>query len=364
MPDRPRILIACLDWGLGHAARSLPVADALQALGAEPVLASSGAAGAFLRAERPGLRYLSLPAYSVHYSSSSMVLNMAMQAPKLAATAWREHQLLQQYIDEYHLSGVISDNRFGCFSHKVPCVFLTHQLRPIMPYRFLQPLTNKLVQVFVQRFAACWVPDLPDAGSLSGRLSHPPLFKTETNYIGWLSRFPDGPQESPEEEQCDSLSVLSGPEPQRTYLEQLLLPQLHQLPGQHILVRGIPVEVPMRREGTVQIYNYLKGQDLWRAVQKAEVLIGRPGYSSLMDWSIAGKKALCIPTPGQTEQIYLAHRLQAEGRIAVQTQKSLQLWKGVQQARKCQGLQAPDSGDLLYKTLRRFLSKLPAASAD
>ncbi|MEQ8705140.1 MAG: glycosyl transferase family 28 [Phaeodactylibacter sp.] len=363
MPNRPRILIACLDWGLGHAARSLPIADRLQALGAQPVLASAGAAGAFLQAERPDLEYIPLPAYAIHYRHSSMVANIAVQAPKLARVAWQEHRMIQRYIDEQQLSGIISDNRFGVFSDKVPSVFLTHQLRPIMPYPWLQLLTNRLMQVFVQRFQECWVPDLPDGNGLSGRLSHPPLAGMPTYYVGWLSRFTERKAEADSRPTLDSLSILSGPEPQRTHLEEALLAQLRQLPGQHKLVRGIPTAAPAHSVGSVQVHSYLKGARLWEEICRASVLIGRPGYSSLMDWGAAGKKALCIPTPGQTEQEYLAQRLLADGRIAVQQQGSLQLGEGIREARHSRGLSAPDSGSLLQQNLQRFLANLSVVSA-
>mgnify|MGYP000379545232 CR=1 FL=1 len=364
MRDRPRVLIACLDWGLGHAARSLPVADALQELGATPILASAGNAGAFLRAERPELKYLPLPAYNIHYRSRSMVSSMALQAPKLAYTAWREHQLLQRYIKTHQIDAVISDNRFGCFSRKVPGVFLTHQLHPIVPMPPLQPLANGLNRAFLYRFQECWVPDLPGANGLSGALSHPPLAGIPTHYIGWLSRFTGLLATTTLKAPMDTLAVLSGPEPQRTYLEDALLAQYPQLPGHHTLVRGIPEEAPHRQEGKVTIINYLKGKALWEAIQHTAVVIGRPGYSSLMDWGLAQKKVLCIPTPGQTEQEYLAQRLHRAGRIAVQQQSTLQLVRGIEDAKASSGLQAADSGKLLHQNLKRFLATLPAASAD
>lgn len=363
MPDRPRVLIACLDWGLGHAARSLPVADALLELGATPVLASAGNAGAFLRVERPELQYLSLPAYNIRYRSKSMIANMALQGPKLAYTALREHQLLQRYIKTHQIDAVISDNRFGCFSHKVPSVFLTHQLHPIVPLPWLRPLANGLNRSFLYRFRECWVPDLPGNG-LSGALSHPPLSGIPTHYIGWLSRFTGQLVAGASKLSTDTLTILSGPEPQRTYLEEALLAQYPQLPGRHTLVRGIPEEAPPRQEGSVTAINYLKGESLWEAIKHAAVVIGRPGYSSLMDWSLAGKKVLCIPTPGQTEQEYLAQRLHREGKIAVQPQSTLQLAKGIEEAIASSGLQPADSGKLLQQNLKRFLATLPAASAD
>jgi hypothetical protein len=364
MQDRPRVLIACLDWGLGHAARSLPVSDALLELGATPILASAGNAGAFLRAERPEFKYLPLPAYNIHYRSKSMVVNMASQGPKLAYTAWREHQLLQRYIKTHHIDAVISDNRFGCFPRKVPGVFLTHQLHPIVPMPLLQPLANGLNRAFLSRFQECWVPDLTGDHGLSGALSHPPLSGIPTHYIGWLSRFNGQLTAVSQEVHVDTLAVLSGPEPQRTYLEQALLAQYPQLPGRHTLVRGIPQEAPPRQEGRVTIINYLKGKALWEAIQHAAVVIGRPGYSSLMDWGLARKKVLCIPTPGQTEQEYLAQRLYKKGRIAMQQQSTLQLVRGIEDAKASSGLQAADSGKLLQQNLKRFLATLPAASAD
>ncbi|MBV6655513.1 MAG: hypothetical protein KI786_17210 [Mameliella sp.] len=361
MSKRPRILIACLDWGLGHAARSLPIADEVKSLGAEPVLASAGAAGLFLRAERPKYEYLSLPSYNIHYRWSNMVLNMTVQGPKISRVIWKEHFMLKQYIREYKISGIISDNRFGCFSNLVPSIFLTHQLYPIMPTEWVQSFVNQLLLTFITQYRECWVPDLPDENNLSGRLSHPAINGTPCHYVGFLSRFSKRKKESYTGVNRKNLAILSGPEPQRTYLEQKLIRQFQQIPGEHILVRGIPNEDAPSTKGNTLIHAYLKGERLWQEISNAKLLIGRPGYSSLMDWSIAGQKVLCIPTPGQTEQEYLAKRLHEAGKIEYQSQKNLHLQRGIEHAMKREGLSAPDSGSLLRQNLERFIAMLPSA---
>jgi len=47
-------------------------------------------------------------------------------------------------------------------------------------------------------------------------------------------------------------------------------------------------------------------------INKSEILIMRSGYSSIMDLNKLERNAVLVPTPGQTEQIYLAERLMKE----------------------------------------------------
>ena len=50
---------------------------------------------------------------------------MLLQLPKLLWNIKKEHETLNQIIDDYKIDGVISDNRFGLFTSKVPSIFIT-----------------------------------------------------------------------------------------------------------------------------------------------------------------------------------------------------------------------------------------------
>lgn len=352
---KKRILFAVLDWGLGHATRSMPLILAAQALGAEPIVASAGNAGAYLKGELPALMHLDLPAYGIRYRYSSMVANMGMQLPKIARTAWLEHRLLQRIIKAHEIKAVVSDSRFGCWSQKVPSVFISHQLHLRMPYPWLNPMANAVNRFFLRQYDRCWVPDFPGARSLSGELSLPPE-GLAVEHLGWLTRFE--PSLSKVEPSIDVLALLSGPEPQRTYLEQSLIRQIKNLPGRKVLVRGLAQDTEGLSVEGVEIHSYLTAGALEKVLQATSVVICRSGYSSLMDLRALGKKALLIPTPGQTEQLYLAERLRQKGWAAVQQQRELDLSKGLLAAQGCKGLRppAPAAQERIEKAIRGLIA--------
>ena len=76
------------------------------------------------------------------------------------------------------------------------------------------------------------------------------------------------------------------------------------------------------------------------AILESGVFIGRSGYSTVMDLARLGKPALLIPTPGQTEQEYLANKFLRENVFYCQKQSELNLEEGVREAKKRTGLQS------------------------
>ena len=106
------------------------------------------------------------------------------------------------------------------------------------------------------------------------------------------------------------LVLLSGPEPQRTSFEQLIIQQLNPLPLTSVLVRGTPGEGPeTESKGNLHIFSHLLGEQLLQLMIRAKIVVCRSGYSTIMDLVTVGKKAILVPTPGQTEQEYLANYL-------------------------------------------------------
>lgn len=331
-----RILVAPLDWGLGHATRCMPLITALEQAGVKPVLASAGVAGEYLQGERPDLPFFEWPAYDIRYRSHNMVLNMATQLPSILHAIRREHQQLQQIIRNQDIQAVISDNRYGCWSQEVPSIFVGHQLNLQLPLA-LRGAVNLVHRQLLRRFTKCWVPDEPGEGNLSGALSIPstPL---PLQHIGLLSRFAGHAEQPKAEKSIDALALLSGPEPQRSILEQEVLSQMLGGGGRYVIVGGkAGTEVQWKQEN-LRYYSRLNGAELLPLLAKARVVICRSGYSSLMDLATLGKHALLIPTPGQTEQIYLANRLQQQGKVAVQQQGKLQLLEGIERAQQLSGL--------------------------
>lgn len=331
-----RILIAPLNWGLGHATRCIPIIDALLERGAEVMLASDGGALRLLEEEYPDLPAFRLPAYEVRYGSSNMIWNMAGQLPKIARAIRREHRALQKLVEAHRIDVVISDNRYGCYHHSTQNIFLTHQLHIQMPHPLLSHLLAQINTYFLRRFDEIWVPDLPGSPNLSGRLSHPPVLPN-IYYLGLLSRM----QHKACPARYDLVIVLSGPEPQRSYLEKAISEQLSAFKTQSILLVQGKVGMQKReKKGNLEIVSYLTSTALNEVMLSADLIVCRPGYSSLMDLALLRRKALLIPTPGQTEQEYLADHLAQQALFYSVAQKELDLEKAVEKAKKFPGFTA------------------------
>jgi uncharacterized protein (TIGR00661 family) len=324
---KPRILVAPLAWGLGHATRCVPIIRYLLRHGCEVVIASDGDALSLLKHEFPDQHCIGLPPYQVHYRSGNMVHNIAFQLPKLILTVRREHKAIQQIIKDYEIDGIISDNRYGVFSDSIPSVLITHQLH-ILTNHFLASITaNLMVKHAISQFDQIWVPDYaPKIKSLTGVLSHGVTLAKPIHYIGPLSRM----NAEACEREYDVAIVLSGPEPQRSRLESALLEQALTLPMNFIFVQGKPdVNRQYFAADHVEVVSYLTSSDLNRVINSSKVMVCRSGYSSIMDLIALRKKALLIPTPGQTEQEYLASHLEHEGILPFQHQDAIALEAGV-----------------------------------
>jgi uncharacterized protein (TIGR00661 family) len=310
-----RILIAPLDWGLGHATRCIPVIRELQLQGCEAIIAGSGDSLRLLEKEFPLIRTFMLPGYNPRYPrQGSMVLSMAMQLPHFLSVIREEHRVINRLVRQEKIDAVISDNRYGCWSEKIPSVFITHQSNILMPRRFgwLQGFVRNMSARMINRFTTCWIPDLPDDRSLAGALidSSNTRVRIDKQYIGWLSRFR---VHHDAEKKYDVVAVFSGPEPQRSMVENVVLPQLTNSGLRYRVVRGLP-GLGSSPSGD-EVINFLDSEKLQEELAAADLIIARSGFSTVMDLQALGAKAVFIPTPGQTEQEYLASRLM-EKRIA------------------------------------------------
>lgn len=302
-------IICALDWGIGHASRSLALAERLRAGGESVDFAAAGLARTMLLREAgAGVTVHELPPYRVDYRSSNMTLGVLRQLPKIGSTVWREHRALDEILRRHAYDRIISDSRFGCFSRRVRSVFLTHQLHPI----FGVPLAGNLYRRYLEwAFDEFWVPDAEGPDRLSGQLSDPRGYDP-VRYLGPLSRLE---RSSPESDILyDYFALLSGPEPQRSRLEKILVQSLSHLPGRHLIVGGRPGVADEQRgyrSGEVRLErrNFVAATELSLLLRQSKKIICRSGYSTLMDLDQLGiREALLVPTPGQTEQEYLARR--------------------------------------------------------
>ncbi|HEX2616541.1 MAG TPA: glycosyltransferase [Flavobacteriales bacterium] len=321
-----RILVAPLDWGLGHATRCVPIIRRLVALGATPIIGADKGPLALLRAEFPQLEHVVIPGIEVRYARGrSQGGALARQFPRMLRSVREEQAAFVKLKDQLRLDAVISDQRFGLFAAGLPTVLITHQVFPFAP--LAQRLVRRINQRMMMRFEAIWIPDHEEAPGLAGELSHGPLPK-QARYIGPISRLDPALAITPKEH-FTTAAVISGPEPQRTLLEEMLLRQLQDLPGRHVLVRGKPGSGAEERIGNTTVLPHADAPTLTGLLLDAERIISRTGYTTLMDLEALGRTALLIPTPGQPEQEFLGELHAGTGHFQVQQQAELDLAQAV-----------------------------------
>jgi hypothetical protein len=317
-----RILVAPLDWGLGHATRCIPIISRLIGLGAVPVIGADRGPMELLRREFPDLEHTVLPGPVIRYGSGRQQLwSMAWQFPAMVRGISRERAQLQSLRRKMRLHAVISDQRFGMRDPTLPSVVLTHQVFPFTPAA--QGSLRRINSRFLSTFTRCWVVDHKEGPGLAGDLSHGASMPPNARYIGTLSRM--RPDVAPPKEYHDVVAVISGPEPHRTLLEQRLLEQLQHIKGHHLLVRGLPGSADERLMGNVRAVAHMGGSELNAHLVHAGRIIARTGYTTLMDLEAIGRKALLIPTPGQPEQEYLGRLHAPLGVHLVRAQEQLRL---------------------------------------
>lgn len=257
----------------------------------------------------PKLEFVRFTGFRPKYSrGNSQVLQMMFSAPKALISFKKDHRFVENLIRNKKIDGLISDNRFGAFTKQIPSVFITHQLHIKVPkgWLFFKPLISSINLLYIRRFNSCWIPDNLDEPRLSGELSFPAFKGIKTHYIGKLSRFSQSLQKL--EKDIDILLLLSGPEPQRSLLEEKIIEQSANLQANLCLLRGLPHENTdsYRINKNLIAYNHADDQTFTALVQRSKTIVARAGYSSIMDLAALGRSAWLVPTPGQTEQIYLA----------------------------------------------------------
>lgn len=349
-----RILIVPLDWGLGHATRCIPIIKELISLKIEVFIAADQKNLVLLKEEFPSAVFLRYKGYEIEYSRNRkfLLMKLCQQIPKIISRVYKEHRWLRKTVKSYSIDAVISDNRFGMFHKKIPSVYITHQLHIETGNKFLNKVAGFIHYFFIKKYDKCWVPDLKTNG-LAGTLSHPKKIPRNVEYIGPLSRFKNLAFSNTS---FDVLISISGPEPQRTIFEKKILSQLQNFDEKVIFLRGLPSSANrLANFNKVQIENHLPSQDLNEAIEKSKIIICRSGYTSVMDLAALKKKAILVPTPGQTEQEYLAAYLSSKKYFFTVEQDEFYLQEVLNKAAEFpfQPLNLP--GEFYKKTIREFV---------
>lgn len=337
------VFVSPLSWGLGHATRDIPIIEELLAHGHEVTVGSSGNALALLKKECPQCSFLSFKDYQAPYTSSRFFLPaFAAGLPALLQAIRLENKRFNEILSGNKFDLIISDNRMSVYSESIPSYFISHQLRYSLP-RYLYPLelaTMPFNSLFHRHFTGVIVPDIDphaEGKNLSGKLCHSSIPSTvrRTFYAGILT----STRKLNLGEDLDYLAIVSGPEPQRTALEEIILAQMQKLPGEKAVILGSPQrERHEKLDAWTKVHSYVSTEEKVILMNRARFIISRSGYTTMMELAELDKKqALLSPTPGQTEQEYLSRYYAREGWFLSRSQYRLRLDEDVQAAMSYRG---------------------------
>jgi uncharacterized protein (TIGR00661 family) len=337
-----RILVSPLSWGLGHATRDLPIIRYLLERGHHVTVAAEGRALALLKREAPQCDFLELKDYPPAYSSSRFyVPHFLAMAPAMLKAIAEEEENVAQLLKDRRFDLIISDNRFNVRSADIPSFIISHQVRFMTPpgLGVFEWITERFNYHYLRRFDRVIVPDTADpVQNLSGRLSHdlrlmPP---EKIHYAGVLSSVSrmSVPQD------VDLFISISGPEPPRMQLEQLILDHIGEVRADRIVITLGKPEVKEQREldARTTVYGFLDRAGQQEMMNRARMVVCRSGYTTVMELAELGKKALFMPTPGQTEQEYLGRYYAERGFFHTVSQYKLDLPRDLEKAERMSGV--------------------------
>ena len=374
-----KILVAPLDWGLGHATRCVPIVKEFLRQGAEVELAVVKANAGFFREVFPELRQRVAPGYNVVYPKYgfNMALWLLKNSAHLNAVMRYEKRYAEEMVERHGYDVLFSDNRFAFFSKKAYSVYMTHQRRIAFPPALaaFEGVGIRWHRARMRNFDEVWVPDVETAPGYAGALSHLPSRGERASFgvggapvvrfVGPLSRF-DAPC-SGASRVAGSLNagkyrvvaVISGVEPARTQFENRLRDILRDVPGEHLMILGKP-QAPRRHwtEGNIEFVTHLPTGEFARAVRDADWVISRGGYSTVMDMAYLGAKCVFVPTPGQYEQVVLARDLATAGYAVSIPANRLSVESLLDAFNKNVALPRPESSGVLENAVKDLFSRV------
>lgn len=345
-----KVLVAPLDWGLGHATRCVPVINEFLKQGCEVQIASNGSALVLLKEEFPKLKFYVIESYGVKYGGIlPFMVKIIIQIPKILRVISKEHNQIEKIVEQEKIDIIISDNRYGCWSGKTRNVFISHQLTLLTPV--FSSFVNSKHKRLIEKFSVCWVPDEEGAESLAGELAINSNLKPR--YIGLLSRM----KWSESQIRYEIMVILSGPEPQRSIFEGIMMKELKSSNKKCLVVRGLPGQSERTESDNCTYISHLNAQEINNAILESELIISRSGYSTIMDLAHLGKRAIFVPTPGQPEQEYLAEKLMKKKITFSMPQDSLNLQYALLQAAAYAGFTRRNENTELSKAVKALLDE-------
>lgn len=319
------VLIAPLDWGLGHATRCYPIIQEIDRMGHEVILGISGSSGKWLANEFPHLRTVQIPSYHMRYDERLPAwLSIAMQIKPFIRSIHFEKKWLNSFIQNQKIDLIISDNRYGLHHAQIKSILITHQLHiPSRIFSLFNILARRINHRFLSAFNEVWIPDSPEINGLSGKLAHPPLKGIKTTYLGPLSRFYDNDINPVNTKTYRYCFIISGPEPKRSKFENICLYIAKKTNLPCLIIRGTDKTRAITSSPHITVIDIAGTEELLKYINQSSIVISRSGYSSIMDWVCIGAEAILVPTPGQPEQIYLAEYLHQQDMFTGISEKEL-----------------------------------------
>ncbi len=356
MAAEKNILVCPLDWGLGHATRMVPVIKELEKQGAKVVLAADNRPLDFLMRYFPTNKVVKLEGFNpVYPEKGSMAWTMIKSVPGMIRSSRLARTTLNRLIKELSIDAIISDNRYELFGTGIPTIFITHQLN--IQTKGIQilakPIINMIINGFLRKFDEIWVPD-DSNHTFSGLLSETNKYRDKIHFVGVLSRFQQGKLES--NEGFEILAIMSGPEPQRSLFERLVVKQLAAINKPSAILQGKPGTGSIEEIGGVTLIPHANDDDFANLVNSAKIIISRPGYSTIMDLAQFGKSGIFVPTPGQTEQEYLAKKLNSENRAVVAFQNKLDIAQSIELIKLQKGISHEPDSSVLTQRISHLLN--------
>ena len=337
------VFVSPLSWGLGHATRDIPIIRELKDRGHEVTIATSRGAYELLKKECPDCGFIYFEDYPAPYSSTKYFLpKFFANIPVLVKALSDEKKRTDYLLSKNKYDAVISDNRLGVYSKEIPSFFISHQLRFSVPY-YIKPAESASQYVneyFHKKFDRVIVPsNSPDENGncLSGKLCK--STRKTTNMKAYYAGILSSVQKMDVPEDLDFLLIISGPEPQRTKLEEIILMQVQELPGEKMVILGRPHDnFEKKPDRWTTIKSYVPEEEKIVLMNRAKFIISRSGYTTMMDVAELGKKrGVFIPTPGQTEQEYLSQYYEEQGWFYSKSQYKLDILKDVEKAKEYSG---------------------------
>lgn len=335
-----KIIYGICSWGLGHATRSLPIIRKLIQEDNELTIISNGRSLQLLRKELgENLEYIDIPDYPMLLSENSrqFMAKSMIYWPKFIARLHYGLDKLTKILEHKKYDRIISDGRYEIYNRKIPSFFISHQMRIMNPLRISMFETGSEIfnMFFFKRYAGVIVPDYKQ-DNLSGDLSHnlKKIDENKIHYVGVLSDF----KKRKLSKDIDYLISISGPEPQRTVLENKLLSQIDQLKGNIVITLGKTEEKEKLNQENIKTYSFLSKEKREEYLNRAKLVISRSGYSTIMDLAVTGTKALMIPTPGQIEQEYLGQYHNKKNTFYTVDQNKIDLKTDVEKSKKTTGI--------------------------